>query len=128
MNKQEPEKDCRGCRYWYPPPDYSGESNRVGWCHRPITYFVNGKYYAGGIPPKTSAVMHCDEWKPKDNTHLRLRCGDIAGKCDCVVHGETEEEIFLIFGKHLKTVHGIDVCSKFFYDEFRKFILGDNSE
>lgn len=56
------------------------------------------------------------------STSLRLRCGDIAGKCDFVVHGETEEEIFLKFREHIKTFHGLIGLSKMINDEFRKFI------
>ncbi len=66
MKEPAPKKNCRGCRYWYPLPAHSGESDQVGWCHRPITYYANGKDYARGIFPETSAGFHCGEWKPKD--------------------------------------------------------------
>ena len=55
-------------------------------------------------------------------TSLRLRCGDIAGKCDFVAHGETEEEIILKIKEHIETAHGIVGFSKIINDEFRKFI------
>ena len=61
------------------------------------------------------------------STSLRLRCGDISGKCDFVVHGETEEEIFLKIREHIKTFHGLIGFSKIINDEFRKFIREDNS-
>jgi predicted small metal-binding protein len=55
-----------------------------------------------------------------------LRCGDIAGKCDFVVHCETEEEIFLKIGEHIKTSHGLIVNSKIINDEIRKSIREEN--
>jgi len=58
---------------------------------------------------------------------LILRCGDIAGKCDIVVSGETEEEIFLKIRDHMKTFHGLIGFSKIINDEFRKFIHEGNS-
>ena len=65
MIKQDSGKNCSGCRYWYPLPALSGESNQAGWCHRPITYFVEGKNYANGLFPKTEEGMSCSEWKQK---------------------------------------------------------------
>ena len=59
-------------------------------------------------------------------TSLRLRCGDIAGTCDFVVHGKTEEEIFLRIREHINTFHGLTGLSKFINEEFRKFIREEN--
>lgn len=53
---------------------------------------------------------------------LALRCGDIAGKCDFKVSGETEEEIFLKIKEHIETFHGIIGFSRIINEEFRKFI------
>ncbi|MCL5884715.1 MAG: DUF1059 domain-containing protein [Deltaproteobacteria bacterium] len=53
---------------------------------------------------------------------LALRCGDIAGKCDFKVYGETEEVIFLKIKEHMETFHGIIGFSKIINEEFRKFI------
>ena len=60
-------------------------------------------------------------------TSLRLRCGDMCGNCDFVVHGETEEEVILVFKEHIKTTHGLMGLSKIITEEFRKFIREDNS-
>jgi len=51
-----------------------------------------------------------------------LRCGDIAGKCDFVASGETEEEIFLKIKEHIEIFHGIIGFSKIIGEEFRKYI------
>ena len=66
MKKQGSKEDCQGCGYWYPFPARSRDSIRMGKCLRPITYYNSGKSYANGIFPKTSADMHCGDWKPKD--------------------------------------------------------------
>ena len=56
---------------------------------------------------------------------LTLRCGEIAGICDFVAHGATEEEVILRIKEHIKASHGLFGFSKIINDEFRKFIHED---
>jgi predicted small metal-binding protein len=58
---------------------------------------------------------------------LSLRCGDIAGNCDFVAHGETEEEVLQKIKEHIKTFHGIFGLSNLINEVFRKLICEDVS-
>ena len=53
---------------------------------------------------------------------LVLRCCEIAGeeKCDFIVKGDTEEEVFQKMGEHFIEVHGLTVTTKPVKDVFRR--------
>jgi predicted small metal-binding protein len=55
-----------------------------------------------------------------------LHCGDIAGKCDFVIEGETEEDVLEKFKEHIKTIHGIYGLSIGIINEFMKCIREEN--
>ena len=51
-----------------------------------------------------------------------LRCADVTGACDAVVHGETEDEILAQVGPHARDVHGLDPCPPEVVDKARAAI------
>jgi predicted small metal-binding protein len=60
------------------------------------------------------------------NLVLTLRCGDIGGKCEFIVHGETEEEILLKIDEHVESIHGFKGISKIMNEKIRKVIHKEN--
>ena len=55
-----------------------------------------------------------------------LRCGDIAGGCGFVVHGETEEEILLKIDEHVESIHYFKSISKIMNEKIQKIIRKEN--